>query len=546
MANSRHIESLEGRRMMAVDPSPQEQYLLELVNRARMNPAAELQRLLNSTDKLVQQQLTYYGVNRDVLAQQWSSLMPAPPLAWNSALGQSAEGHNTYMIVTDTQDYQIGTEASLEVRTNYYGYADQVAIAENIYGHARSVTEAHATLMVNWATGQPNGMYDPPFARNTIMSPEYREVGISVMDVGSGKQLGPMAVTQDFGRRMYTGPAMVGVIYDDKVLKDQFYTPGEGLGGLTVTATKAGEVGTFTTQTTSSGGYTLPMEPGTYDVTVSGPGLAQPMVANGVVVGSENTKLDLWQSTTTGGGGGGGTGAPDLSVSISAGAAKVLQPGKPAKVQVKVTNQGGTLAGLVTARVYFSTDEVIDDGDVALPALTVPASMKARSSKVFGFNVTAPTTLPGGNYYLLAKVDADGDANPSNNWVSAGTTTRVVPPNTNLVATLSGKPKVGKNRTLPVTLKLKNAGNSLASGTAAVTLAARPAGGGADISLGSLDPITLALKPNAATTVRRTLTLPESLAAGSYQLVVTVVPALSVAESSTADNGVVSAPFVVA
>src|SRR5947209_7347925 len=81
-----HLELLEDR----LNPSAglREQYMLELVNRMRANPAAELPILLNSNDPAVTSALAYFNVNRTALQNQWSTLTPAPPLAWNDSLAQ--------------------------------------------------------------------------------------------------------------------------------------------------------------------------------------------------------------------------------------------------------------------------------------------------------------------------------------------------------------------------------------------------------------------------------------------------------------------------
>src|SRR5690349_15481943 len=73
-----HVEQLEDR--LTPSAGAREQYMLELVNRLRLNPAAELPLLLNSTDPNVQSALSFFNVDTSVLQTQWSSLVAAPPL----------------------------------------------------------------------------------------------------------------------------------------------------------------------------------------------------------------------------------------------------------------------------------------------------------------------------------------------------------------------------------------------------------------------------------------------------------------------------------
>jgi hypothetical protein len=89
------------------------------------------------------------------------------------------------------------------------------------------------------------------------------------------------------------GKFLTGVAYTDAVTPDSFYTVGEGLGGVSVVATRRGDGATFSTTTYASGGYSLRLDPGTYDVTASGPGFASAVASSGVVVGSANVKRDF-------------------------------------------------------------------------------------------------------------------------------------------------------------------------------------------------------------------------------------------------------------
>src|SRR3954468_16408405 len=91
------FESLELRQLLAVDPSPLEQEMLELINRMRAKPAAELALLTKSTDADVNAALTFFKVNMTELAKQWAKLTPAQPLAWNDSLYNSAKGHSNKM-----------------------------------------------------------------------------------------------------------------------------------------------------------------------------------------------------------------------------------------------------------------------------------------------------------------------------------------------------------------------------------------------------------------------------------------------------------------
>jgi hypothetical protein len=103
-------------------PSAQEQQMLELINRMRLAPAAELNLLLNSGDAAVASALSFFKVNINTLTQQWANLLPTAPLAWSNQLSDAALGHNQQMIAAGVQSHQLPGEALLGQRANNAGY----------------------------------------------------------------------------------------------------------------------------------------------------------------------------------------------------------------------------------------------------------------------------------------------------------------------------------------------------------------------------------------------------------------------------------------
>jgi uncharacterized repeat protein (TIGR01451 family) len=131
--------------------------------------------------------------------------------------------------------------------------------------------------------------------RLNLMKPDFREIGPGIV---LGTYLGYNAemVTEDFA---YTAmPAansfLTGVVYDDyRATRDYFYTPGEGFAGVTITATRSSDGATFQTTTWSSGGYSLALPAGTYDLTASGGGLSTNIAVRSVPIGQSNVKVDF-------------------------------------------------------------------------------------------------------------------------------------------------------------------------------------------------------------------------------------------------------------
>jgi Ca2+-binding RTX toxin-like protein len=293
-------ETLERRLLLTFDPSPLEQESLELLNRFRDNPQAELDELLSThpspltaRDADVQAALDFFSVNGAALESQFAGLSPAPPLAWNEALYDAAESHNDLMIQFDQQSHQLPGEAGLLDRDVAAGYDWEfsVRVGENIFAYSQSVIYGHAAFVIDWGFG-PNGIQEPAGHRINMLDQGFQEVGISIIEESNPATLvGPLVISQEFGRRgNYGNPAVVGAVYDD-LNADGFYNAGEGLHGVTVEL--SGATGTFTTTSLSAGGYQVKVPSGTYTATASGGVLGGEIREFDVMVGGSNVKVDF-------------------------------------------------------------------------------------------------------------------------------------------------------------------------------------------------------------------------------------------------------------
>ena len=280
------LEALEDRTLL--DAGVQEEYALELLNRMRTDPQAELPLLLNSTDPDVQNALTFFHVDRSVLTQQWSTLTPVPPLAWNDILAGTAVAHSQLMSQDDQQSHQLPGELPPDQRIQNAGYAFS-SFGENVFASATSVFEAHAAFAIDWGATS-TGIQNPPGHRENIMDAAFRDVGIGLANGIPGHQTGPLLITEDFGAPLNPGnPFLVGAVFAD-ANGDGFYSQGEGLAGVSVSVSGPG--GTFTTTTGAAGGYQLQLPAGSYTATFSGGGLVSPAVQS-VTVGAVNVLLNV-------------------------------------------------------------------------------------------------------------------------------------------------------------------------------------------------------------------------------------------------------------
>jgi uncharacterized protein YkwD len=288
---------------VAAAPSESEQLWLEMINRFRAQPRAELDLLTkyvtpgigttfatpSSPDPGVRLALSFYNVNAAVLRSQFDALSAAPPLAWNANLHSAAAAHTSAMIAADQQSHQLPGEPDLAQRLTNAGYA-YTAASENVYGYVDNVFHGHAAFVIDWGNA-PNGIQDPPGHRDALVDPGLREIGISLQE-SSGPELGPFVVTQDLGRRS-GNPFLTGVAFTDAIVADTFYSLGEGLGSLAVNVFDASRTQLLASTTTfASGGYALALATGTYDVQFAGGGYDF-FVDDYAFTTGENQKLDF-------------------------------------------------------------------------------------------------------------------------------------------------------------------------------------------------------------------------------------------------------------
>jgi hypothetical protein len=270
-------------------PTAQEQQMLELVNRMRQAPAAELSILLNSGDPNIDNALTFFNVDRNTLNQQWSQLSPTTPVAWSSELSNAALSHNQQMIAANLQSHQVPGELSFAQRNVNAGYQDFSYLGENIAAYSTSVFQGEASLALDWGNG-PSGIQSPAGHRNNIMSANFREIGIGVT-ANSGNSLGSQVITQELGNRfsLQNKAWLLGVAFNDNN-NNQFYDAGEGLGGVTVEVDNLSQptATPLITTTLDAGGYQTLLDPGQYQVK---------FLQNNTLLKSENILIDAQNPT---------------------------------------------------------------------------------------------------------------------------------------------------------------------------------------------------------------------------------------------------------
>jgi uncharacterized protein YkwD len=289
------------------EPTANEQWMLEMINRMRTRPQQELDLLANihhgvtptfasprSDDPNVAAALTFYNVRPDILVNQWASLTPVQPLAWNLQLGDSSATYSQVMIAEDRQGHDLdehGNDLAARLIASDYLFVGGGTAAENVFAFTRSVFHGHAAFAIDY--GQTaTGIQSPPGHRDAIMNADMREVGIGILDeANSTTTVGPMVVTQHFAVDYAADAILTGVAFAD-ANADNFYSPGEGLSEIDLIAVDTATGDRFVTSTWGSGGYTLELTPGIYDVIASGPAVGQ-VTFPAIAMNSQNIKLDI-------------------------------------------------------------------------------------------------------------------------------------------------------------------------------------------------------------------------------------------------------------
>jgi uncharacterized protein YkwD len=259
--------------------SADEQYVLEVINRARANPTAEGVRLgIDITEGLSPSVAAYVG--------------PRPPLALNSILLGTARAHSQDMWANNYFAHNDLSGNSPFTRMTNAGYAWQVA-SENIAAATSETPEQLEDLLMIDAGVSGRGhrvdlldIHAPPYTR---------EVGNGFF-AGSPADASGFAdfLTQDFGATAGSAPFVVGVVYND-LNHNGFYDVGEGIGGITVTI----DQGAYSGITGAAGGYAFPATvSGTRTVTFTGSGLGGTVVKT-VTIGTDNVKVDALTSEAT-------------------------------------------------------------------------------------------------------------------------------------------------------------------------------------------------------------------------------------------------------
>ncbi len=248
------------------DLNPYEQYLLELINRARSDPGAEAARLGISLNQGLAS-----GSIQDTAKQ---------PLAANEFLNNAAADHSKWMLATNIFSHTGQGGSSAGDRIEDAGYTNWRTWGENI-----SYRGGGNVQSVSVVEDHHDGLFKSAGHRRNLMNDGFTEIGLG-QEYGRFDNFDASMLTEKFASDR-GDPFLLGVVFDDQD-GDDFFDPGEELPDVRVAV--SGEGATFTGD---GGGYGIRVDgSGTFNVTFSGGGL-DGSVTRTVQIGAENVKLDL-------------------------------------------------------------------------------------------------------------------------------------------------------------------------------------------------------------------------------------------------------------
>ena len=214
--------------------SAAEQYLLELMNRARLDPQAECARF-------------NIDINKD-LAPGTLNTAVKQALAPNALLESAATRHSLWMLAQDVFSHTGASGSDPGSRIAAAGY-QSTTWGENIawYGATAAVTVESAVSTLN------TNLFLSAVHRHNLLNGAFREIGLGAEAGGfvlGGVNYNSALVTQDFGSSSGTR-YLTGVVYNDSNA-DDFYSIGEGSAGITFNISGKGSV-----TSSDAGGFSL-------------------------------------------------------------------------------------------------------------------------------------------------------------------------------------------------------------------------------------------------------------------------------------------------
>lgn len=358
------LETLESRRVLSTvaapgGPGPREEYLLEQINALRTNPAAVAPHYTSNLDAETLDTINHYGVDLNALRQKLTTAQAQPPVAWDASLAAAATRQSSDQAAGGFQSHTGSDGSDPGSRSTAAGFRG-TGVIENAFAYANSVDNAMDAFVIDWGTD--GGHYRNLLQPGTAPADASTHVGLGVVDTTGG--VGPLVVTQDFGKTPGELPIILGAVYSDADGNGAF-SLNEGVGGAQVVATNLATGAGKSATTWQAGGYQVEVPSGSYQVVAS---------VDGRVVGSQ--RIDI------------GTLNRQVDFAVGAAPRTNVDPGAQAAAQKAAA------AALAAAQQQAAAQKAAAD---ALAAAQQAAAQKAAADALViqqKTAVAAPTPTP--------------------------------------------------------------------------------------------------------------------------------------------------------
>lgn len=339
-------ETLESRQLLtALQMTDNEQLLVELINRARMDPGGEAVRL-------------DIDLNFGLVA---GTLKPDPrqPLAPDQILIDSSGAHAQDMLDRNYfSHYTAGSKNGPQERADARGYIGSVGENLSWGGSTEAIDELEQVY------DRHLNLWRSSVHRQNMLDAGYDEIGVG-MRYGryeSGPTYNASMAVTDFGR-INSKPFITGVVFGD-LDDDNFYDPGESVRAGTVAARNLSTGEVVVTDIGNSGGYALAVNPGSW--LVSAEYLLDGVIAqqvHQVDVSTLNMKVDFNSQEVQ-----------PIQLTLTSSAAVINERGAGSSISVTVT-RAVPIGHAVTIQLFNSNSL-----EASLPtSVTIPAGAKSAS-----------------------------------------------------------------------------------------------------------------------------------------------------------------------
>ena len=250
-------------------PTDYEQYMITLINRARLDPEAEAD---------------IFGIdlNQGISPQGEISADMKQPLAFNPDLTKAAREHSQWMIDKNTFGHtgEGNSSPGDRIEDTDYNTEPPWGWAENLAWKGSSASLDDYTHFI---ADQHESLFHSPGHRKNTMNEGFSEVGAGSL-LGEYDNTTGLMTTIKFAHTSDT-PFVTGTVFQD--FDDSgTYKPGEGVGNVQIQA------GEQSTSTWDSGGYSMQLEPGEYLLTFDHEKIEEKVEID-FTTPSENVLVDL-------------------------------------------------------------------------------------------------------------------------------------------------------------------------------------------------------------------------------------------------------------